>query len=80
VSSLLQLAVVTRELAARNVAYNAVCLFHKVFEGFNAKDIGLDWLRKVLYKHLVEDWRDVHCVDVQSGLAYGMTMLPAGMT
>jgi hypothetical protein len=33
----------------------------------------------VLGEHLVEDWRDVHGVGVQSACSCGMTMLPAGV-
>jgi hypothetical protein len=37
-------------------------------------------LRIVLREHLVENWRDVHCVDSAVWTcSYEMTMLPAGM-
>ncbi|KAH8644771.1 hypothetical protein IG631_02235 [Alternaria alternata] len=68
------------QVHARNVAYNAVCLFYKAVEGFDAKHGRLNRTRIVLGEHLVKYWRDVHCVGVQSTCSCEMTMLPAGVS
>lgn len=56
--------VVSFEYAARNVAYNAVCLFEKPIQVFHAKDGGRNGLAVVCSQHLVQHRRDIHGVVV----------------
>jgi hypothetical protein len=49
------------QLAARNVAYYAVCFLDKLIQVLDAKHIRLDWLHIVFGQHLIEYRRDVHC-------------------
>jgi hypothetical protein len=59
VCSLFQSVMVDPQLA-RNVAYNAICLLHKLVQGLHAEDIRLHRLCVVSDQHLVEYRSDVH--------------------